>query len=67
MIRHFRRKAEKTQHTFDDILVSALGLPLILFLLGLGLNFFMDAVPIPLKWTKYLNAIPDSDHLHKKW
>lgn len=57
VIRYLRRKAEKTQHTFDDILTSVLRLPLILFLLGIGFNFFMDAVPIPPKWTKYSNAI----------
>jgi small-conductance mechanosensitive channel len=57
MMRHLKRRAERTQNTFDDILTSILGAPLILFFLGLGLNFFMDAVPIPPKWMKYSDAL----------
>lgn len=57
IMRHLKRKAEQTQHTFDDILTSVLGIPLIFFFLGLGLNFFIDAVPIPPKWVKYSNAL----------
>jgi len=57
LIRHFKKKAEQTHHTFDDILASIIGAPLIIFLLGLGLNFFIDAVPLPAKWMKYSNAI----------
>ena len=57
LIRYFKRKAEQTQHTFDDILTSVLGIPLIFFFIGLGFNFFIDAVPIPTKWLKYSNAL----------
>jgi small-conductance mechanosensitive channel len=56
-MRYLKRKAERTRHTFDELLVSALGLPLVLFFLGIGLNFFMDAVPFPQKWMKYANAL----------
>jgi small-conductance mechanosensitive channel len=57
LTRHLKKKAEQTQHTFDDILVSALGIPLILFLIGLGLNLFSDAIPpLPPKWVKYSDA-----------
>jgi small-conductance mechanosensitive channel len=57
LMRFLKKKAERTQNTFDDILTSILGAPLILFFLGLGLNFFMDAVPIPSKWMKYSDAL----------
>jgi small-conductance mechanosensitive channel len=57
LMRHFKKKAEETHHTFDDILTSILGIPLIIFLLGVGLYFFIDAVPLPTKWMKYSNAI----------
>jgi len=57
LIRYFKRKAEQTQHTFDDILFSVLGIPLIFFFIGLGFNFFIDAVPIQTKWLKYSNAL----------
>ncbi len=58
IVRHLKKKAEQTQHTFDEILVSALGMPLILFLIGLGLNIFFDAIPpLPKKWIKYSEAL----------
>lgn len=57
IMRRLKRKAEQSQNTFDDILDSVLGIPLIFFFLGLGLNFFIDAVPIPTKWLKYSNAL----------
>ena len=54
----FKKKTEQSQSSFDDILVSALGTPLILFLLGLGLSFFTDVIPpIPGKWQKYSHAL----------
>jgi len=56
-LRYLKRKAERTRHTFDELLVSALKVPLVLFILGIGLNFFMDAVPFPQKWMKYANAL----------
>jgi small-conductance mechanosensitive channel len=57
IMRRLRRKAEQTQSTFDDILVSVVRIPLIFFFLGLGLNFFIEAVPIPTKWMKYSDAL----------
>jgi small-conductance mechanosensitive channel len=58
IMRRLRGKAEQTQHIFDDILASALATPLILFFLGLGLSFYLDAVPdLPKKWVKYSDAI----------
>jgi small-conductance mechanosensitive channel len=56
-VRHLRKKGEQTQRLFDRILSSALGTPLILFLLVLGLKFFLDAIPpVPAKWEKYTDA-----------
>lgn len=58
IMRHLRKKAEQTHHTFDDILASVLAAPLILFFLGLGLSFYLDAIPdLPKKWVKYSDAI----------
>src|SRR4030042_2661988 len=58
IMRHLRKKAEQTQHTFDDILTSVLTVPLILFFLGLGLSFYLDAIPdLPKKWVKYSDSI----------
>ncbi len=57
IMRRLRRKAEQTRHIFDDILTSVLGTPLIFFFLGLGLSFFVEAVPIPTKWLKYSDAL----------
>ena len=57
-LRFLKRKAEQSRHIFDEILVSALTVPLILFLIGLGLSFFLDAIPsLPPKWMKYSNAL----------
>lgn len=57
-MRFLKRKAEQTKHTFDEILVSTIGIPLILFLVGLGLNIFLDAIPsLPKKWIKYSDAL----------
>jgi small-conductance mechanosensitive channel len=57
IMRRLKQKAEQTQHAFDDILISVLGIPLIFFFLGLGLSFFVEAVPIPTKWVKYSDAL----------
>ncbi len=57
LVRRLKRKAEQTQNIFDDILVSVLRMPLVFFFLGLGLNFFTEAVPIPGKWVKYSDAL----------
>jgi small-conductance mechanosensitive channel len=56
-MRYLKRKAEQTRNTFDELLVSALGVPLVLFFLGVGLNFLMDVVPLPQKWIKYSHAL----------
>jgi small-conductance mechanosensitive channel len=57
LMRFLKRKAEQTRHTFGEILVSALGLPIILCLIGVGLNIFLDVIPsLPAKWGKYSNA-----------
>ena len=54
IMRHLKKKAEQTHHTFDNILASVLTTPLILFFLGLGLSFYLDAIPdLPKKWVKY--------------
>jgi small-conductance mechanosensitive channel len=58
IMRRLRGKAEQTQHIFDGLLAFALTTPLILFFLGLGLSFYLDAVPdLPKKWVKYSDAI----------
>src|SRR4030067_1463656 len=58
IMRHLKKKAEQTHHTFDNILASVLTTPLILFFLGLGLSFYLDAIPdLPKKWVKYSDAI----------
>jgi small-conductance mechanosensitive channel len=58
IMRRLKRKSEQTHHTFDDILASVLTTPLILFFLGLGLSFYLDAIPdLPKKWVKYSDAI----------
>jgi small-conductance mechanosensitive channel len=57
LMRFLKRKAEQTRHAFDEILVSALGLPIVLCLIGVGLNIFLDVIPsLPAKWTKYSGA-----------
>jgi len=58
LMRYLKTKAEQTQRSFDDILGSVLGTPLILFLLGIGLSLFLDAIPpLPKKWIKYSDAL----------
>jgi small-conductance mechanosensitive channel len=57
LMRFLKRKAEQTRHTFDEILVPALGIPMVLCLIGVGLNIFLDMIPsLPAKWGKYSNA-----------
>jgi len=58
VIRHLKKKAEQTRYAFDEILISVLGIPFILFFLGLGLSFYLDAIPaLPQKWVKYSDAL----------
>ena len=57
VMNRLKRKAEQSQHEFNAIFLSALGTPLLLFLLGIGLNVFDDLLPpIPAKWEKYISA-----------
>jgi len=57
IIRHLKKKAGQTRHTFDEVFVSTIGTPLMLFCLALGLSFYIDAIPpLPPKWIKYTNA-----------
>jgi small-conductance mechanosensitive channel len=58
LMRVLKRKAERTRHSFDEVLVSALGIPLILCLIGAGLNIYLDAIPpLSAKWGKYSQAL----------
>jgi small-conductance mechanosensitive channel len=57
LMRFLKRRTEQTRHTFDEILVSAVGLPILLCLIGVGLNIFLDVIPsLPAKWGKYCGA-----------
>ena len=57
LMRFLKRKAERTRHAFDEILVSALRLPILLCLIGVGLTIFLDVIPsLPAKWGKYSGA-----------
>ncbi len=57
-VRFLKKKADQTQRPFAEILVCVVETSLILFLLGLGLTLFMDAIPpIPVKWAKYFDAL----------
>jgi len=58
LMRYLKKKADRTRHTFDDILISASGVPLILFLIGIGFTVFVDAIPpLPQKWIRYSDAL----------
>ena len=57
LMRFLRRKAERTHHLFTEIIESALGIPLVIFLLAMGFHFFIDATPFPSKWMRYSNAL----------
>lgn len=53
---YLRKRAEQRQLTLNSMLLSVLGTPLVLILLYVGLNLFLDLVPsVPEKWEKYLN------------
>ena len=57
-LRRLRRKGDQTQRLSDKILSSALGIPLILFILVLGLKLFLNAIPpVPAKWDRYIDAV----------
>ncbi|HSB07376.1 MAG TPA: mechanosensitive ion channel family protein [Thermodesulfobacteriota bacterium] len=58
LMRYLMKRAEQTRHPFDEVLVSTLGVPLILFFVALGLSFYLDAIPpLPKKWIKYSDAL----------
>lgn len=58
LIKHLKKKTEQTKYIFDEVLASAIELPLILFFLGLGLNFYFDAIPpLSKKLMKYTDAL----------
>lgn len=57
-LNRFRKRAVKAQSDSDGIFLSVLRTPLILFFLGVGLSFFIDAVPpLPSKIAKYPSAL----------
>ncbi len=57
-VRYLKKKSDQTQRTFDQILSSVFGTPLVLFLLGLGLDIFMDTIPpLPAKLIRYSDAL----------
>ncbi len=56
-MKYLRAKAQKSKIGLDDLLVNALEFPLILFLVGVGLKVFFDAVPLLPKVAKYETAL----------
>ncbi len=55
-VNYLRKRAEERQQDFNAIFLSALKTPLVLILLYIGLNVFIDMIPsVPAKWEKYLN------------
>ena len=55
-VNYLRKRAEQRQHAFNALLLSVLGTPLVLILLYIGLNLFIEMVPsVPAKWEKYLD------------
>jgi small-conductance mechanosensitive channel len=58
LVRYLKEKADQTRHSFDEILVSASAVPLILFLIGLGFAVFINSIPpLPKKWIRYSDAL----------
>jgi small-conductance mechanosensitive channel len=57
-LRRLGERAKRTQHVSESILTAISGTPLVLFLIGLGLIFYLDAIPpLPTKLVKYPNAL----------
>jgi len=56
-MKYLRARAQKSKMALDDLLVNAVEIPLILFLVGLGLKVFFDAVPLSPKVVKYGTAL----------
>ncbi len=57
-LRRLKKRGDHTQRLSDKILSSALGTPLILFILVLGLKLFLNAIPaIPDRWDRYIDAV----------
>jgi small-conductance mechanosensitive channel len=56
LFRFLRKKAGESENVLDDILLSALGKPITLSLIGIGLRLFLDAVPLTPELAKYGRA-----------
>ncbi len=57
LIGHLKRRTERSRPSFNEIILSALKIPLILFLIGIGYTFYSNAVPsLPKVWTRYSEA-----------
>ncbi|HUL32037.1 MAG TPA: mechanosensitive ion channel family protein [Thermodesulfobacteriota bacterium] len=57
-VRFWKRKAGQIHRIPGEMVASSLGTPLVLLLLGLGLEIFMDLIPpIPAKLEKYGHAL----------
>ncbi len=55
---HLKKRAEQSRHQVNAVLLSALGTPLLLLFLGIGISFFTDLLPsLPQKWEKYSNGL----------
>jgi small-conductance mechanosensitive channel len=57
LMRFLRKRAERTNHLLSEIIESALGIPLVVFLLAMGFHFFINEAPLPPKWMRYSNAL----------
>ena len=55
--KYLRVKTQKSKVALDDLLVSALEFPLILFLVAMGLKVFFDAVPLSPSLARYATAL----------
>ncbi len=57
-LRRLKKKGDQTQRLSIKILPIALGTPLILFIVVLGLKLFLNAIPpVPAKWDRYIDAV----------
>jgi len=56
LLRSIRHKAAKTRTKIDDLILRAIGLPLSLVLIGIGLRMFTDSLPISAQLQTYLRA-----------
>jgi len=56
-MRYLRARTQRSKIALDDLLVNALEIPLILFLVAIGLKVFFDSVPLSPKVAKYATAL----------